>query len=223
MSVSNSLLNIDCVATGLVTQLLENVPPKLERLTIFCDDQNTKYIILSVPNLKRLHLLNCKADLSSASFPKLKTFILSSSPGWEPRDADTLHTALTGHRMDQLSNLEILFTSLKGLGQVFADILTAKTLKNVQLVGVKFSLQDGRDLLRSLREGKFHHLETLSLLNNKKLAPVAMDFQTEGVKQKIDVLINTNYSENGCMHRLKQSYFLIATNSVFQMKTYNHL
>ena len=176
----------------------------LERLTIFCDDSpkadpNTTYHFLSLPNLKRLQLLNCRAQLSSASFPKLRTFILSSSPGWGSTDSKNLRTALTEHRMDQLSNLEIFFTSLKGSGPVFADILMFESLRNVSLVGVKFTLEDGRALLRSLEEGKFRHLETLSLLNNKELT---MDFETEGAKQNIKNFINTE--ERGCMHLLKE-------------------
>ena len=209
MSVSNSLLTLDRVATGLVTQLLEQVPSTLERLTIFCEDPakghcNTHYQFVHIPNLKCLHLLNCRADLSSASFPTLRSFILSCSHGWKSIDAMTLHTALTEDRMGEISNLNIFFTLLRDSGRVFADILTFKTLRNVQLVGVKFSLEDGRALLRSLEAGKFRHLKSLSLLNNKELAPVAMDFETEGVEQKIKILINTEYSERGCMHRLKE-------------------
>ena len=99
-----------------------------------------------------------------------------------------------------------LFTSLKGSGPGFTDILRLETLRNVQLVGVKFSLDDGRALLRSLEEGKFQHLQTLSLLNNKILAPVAADFEMEGEKQHIDILIikNTEDLERRCMHRLKE-------------------
>ena len=204
-------LRLDCVATGLVIQLLRQIPNTLERLAIFCDDPpkadpNTIYPFLPIPNLKCLHLLNCRADLSSASFPKLRSFILSCSIGWKRKDATLLRTALTEDRMGEISNLEILFTSLKGSGPVFADILTLKTLRKVQLVGVKFSLDDGRALLRSLKEGKFRHLQTISLLNNKELAPVAMDFELEGDRQNIDILIikNTEDLERRCMHRLKE-------------------
>ena len=108
----------------------------------------------------------------------------------------TLHTALTEDRMGPLSNLDIFFTSLKDSGQDFAEIITYKNLRKVQLVGVKFSMEDGRALLGSLTAGKFRHLETLSLRDNKELTPVAMDFQTGGQKQNIKILINTEDSED---------------------------
>ena len=203
-------LRLDCVTEGLTTQVLKQVPSSLERLTIFCDDPpranpNTIYRFLPIPNLKCLHLLNCRADLSSASFPKLRTFILSCSTGWKRIDATTLHTALLDGKLGLLSNLDIFFTSLKGSGPVFADILKFESLRNVQLVGVKFSLEDGRFLLRSLEEGKCGHLRSLSLLNNKELAPVAADFQTEGEIQNTDILIDAEDSEEiGCLDKLKE-------------------
>ena len=125
--------------------------------------------------------------------------------GGKPIDAKSLRTALGEGRMGKISNLDIFFTSLRGSGPDFADILTFETFRNVQLVGVKFSLEDGRALLRSLEEGKFRHLKSLSLLNNKELAPEAAGFQTEGERQNIEILINTENSEEiGCMGRMKE-------------------
>ena len=203
-------IRLDCITEGLTTQVLKQVPSTLEKLTIVCDDPpradpNTIYRFLPIPNLKCLHLLNCRADFSSASFPKLRSLILSCSIGWKRKDVTLLRRALIEDRMGEISNFEILFTSLKGSGHDFADILTFKSLRHIQLVGVKFSLEDGRALLGPLQEGKFRHLETLSLLNNKELAPLAADFLTEGEAQNIGIRIDReNSTDVGCMDRLKE-------------------
>ena len=203
-------LRLECVAPGLVNLLLKQVPYTLQMLTIFCNDPpkadpNTTFHFLPMPNLTDLLLYNCRADLSSASFPKLRSLQLHCSFGWKTVDINALRTALDGNRMGPLRDLEIFSTSLRGSGQEFADILTFETIRNVSLVGVKFSLEDGRVLLRSLTKGKFLHLESLSLFNNTELAPLASGFKTVCERQNIEIEIDTEDSgEIGFMNRLKE-------------------
>ena len=201
-------LKLVYVAPGLVNQLLKQVPNTLETLHVdnpSNTDPNTTYHFLPIPNLTHLILHNCTADLSSADFPKLRRFRLDCSIGWKRIDTTTLCTALNGNRMGPLRDLEILFTSLRGSGQVLSEILTSENLRNVDLDGVNFSFEDGRALLRSLTEGKFHHLQSISLLSNKEVAPLASDFEREGERQDIEILIDPEDSEEiGCMGRLKE-------------------
>ena len=212
--VSMELRDIDPKLTGILTQ---NLPLSVQRFSVSVHEDIHSHPrgTLAFPSevhLVCLQLHNCLSRVGdlfrNTNFPSLKKIsIKNDGDGWEvsqpliwsKEDAQSLLDAVRTGRMPDLAELNIRDCCLRGCGPEFVEILKSESFCMAKFPGAKLTIEDGKIILKNIREGNLDHIELLNLLDDGEISLLKKDFERACEQREITLEMNSSPSDIGLL------------------------
>ena len=174
----------------LCSNVLQNLPRSLLRLTMVDSAQSTTYQMPPMVNLQSLHVEDIASGMSSiftsTNFPHLKRIAITGLK-WKRRDFQNLLLAVRERRLPSLKHLCVRFGNLSKRGGEILEITQICELQSLDLMDTNLTKKDGLILLTRLEGGNLRFIQCLNLLHNRRLNSLVSRFQAVAADQQIDI------------------------------------